>query len=77
MPEGHWPELPQVIAVDGQLGTYRLIPATHAGVVFSGAPPMLPYFVNRAAAAGLHASFDVRLRDKNSPRCGWPSMTAP
>jgi putative sterol carrier protein len=29
---------------------------------------MLPYFVNHAAAAGVRASFDLRLRDKDSPR---------
>jgi uncharacterized protein (TIGR03083 family) len=45
-----------------------LIPPTHAGLVFSGALPMLPYFVNHAAAAGVRASFDLRLRDKDSPR---------
>lgn len=45
-----------------------LIPPTHAGLVFSGVLPMLPYFVNRAAAAGVRASFDVRLRGKDSPR---------
>ncbi|MGH3782171.1 MAG: maleylpyruvate isomerase family mycothiol-dependent enzyme [Pseudonocardiaceae bacterium] len=45
-----------------------LIPPTHAGLVFSGTLPMLPRFVNRAAAAGVRASFDVHLRDKDSPR---------
>lgn len=45
-----------------------LIPPTHAGLVFSGALPVLPYFVNRAAAAGVRASFDVRLRGKDGPQ---------
>jgi uncharacterized protein (TIGR03083 family) len=44
------------------------IPPTHASLVFSGALPMLSYFVNRAAAAGLHASFDIRLRGKDGPQ---------
>jgi uncharacterized protein (TIGR03083 family) len=44
------------------------IPPTHAALVFSGALPMLPYFVNRAAAAGVRASFDLRLRGKDGPQ---------
>jgi hypothetical protein len=56
------------VQVDQASGQPWLIPATHAGLVFSGVMPMLPYFVNRTAAAGVRASFDIRLRDKDSPR---------
>jgi uncharacterized protein (TIGR03083 family) len=45
-----------------------LIPPTHACLVFSGVMVMLPYFVNRAAAAGVRASFDIRLRGEKGPR---------
>jgi uncharacterized protein (TIGR03083 family) len=45
-----------------------VIPPVHAGLVFSGLLPVLPYFVNRAAADGVQASFDIRLRGTDSPR---------
>jgi uncharacterized protein (TIGR03083 family) len=45
-----------------------LIPPTHAGLVFSGVLPMLPHFVNRTAAAGVRASFAIRLRGTDGPR---------
>jgi len=45
-----------------------VIPAAQAGLVFSGLLPVFPYFVNRAAAAGVRASFDIRLRGTDAPR---------
>ncbi|HEX8934537.1 MAG TPA: maleylpyruvate isomerase family mycothiol-dependent enzyme, partial [Pseudonocardiaceae bacterium] len=45
-----------------------VIPPEHAGLVLRGALPILPYFVDRAAAAGVRASFDIRLRGKDGPR---------
>jgi len=45
-----------------------VIAADHAGLVFRGSLPILPYFVDRAAAAGVRASFDIRLRGKDNPR---------
>ncbi|MGH3845562.1 MAG: maleylpyruvate isomerase family mycothiol-dependent enzyme [Pseudonocardiaceae bacterium] len=38
------------------------IPPADAGLVFAGAVPVLPYLVNQAAAVGVCATFDVRLR---------------
>jgi uncharacterized protein (TIGR03083 family) len=38
------------------------IPPADAGLVFAGAAPVLPHFVNPAAAVGVRATFDVRLR---------------
>jgi hypothetical protein len=45
-----------------------LIAPEDAGLVLRGALTMLPYFVDRAAAAGVRASFDIRLRGKDGPR---------
>lgn len=45
-----------------------LIAPEHAGLVLCGALPVLPYFVDRAAAAGVRASFDLRLRVKEGLR---------
>lgn len=45
-----------------------LIPPADARLIFSGALPVPPYFVNGADAAGVHVSFDVRLRGKDGPR---------
>ena len=44
-----------------------LIPPAQARLVFAGLLPLLPHFVNREAAMGVHASFDIRLRGKDSP----------
>ncbi|MGH4025511.1 MAG: maleylpyruvate isomerase family mycothiol-dependent enzyme [Pseudonocardiaceae bacterium] len=43
-----------------------LITPAQARLVFTGLLPLLPYFVNREAATGVHASFDIRLRGKDS-----------
>ena len=45
-----------------------VIAPEHAGLVLRGALPILPYFVDRAAAAGVRASFDIRFRGKDGPR---------
>jgi len=39
-----------------------------AGLVLRGGLTILPYFVDRAAAAGVRASFDIRLRGKDGLR---------
>jgi uncharacterized protein (TIGR03083 family) len=45
-----------------------VIAPEHAGLVLRGSLPILPYFVDRAAGAGVRASFDIRLRGKDGPR---------
>jgi uncharacterized protein (TIGR03083 family) len=49
------------------LGWPWLIPPAHARLVFTGLLPLLPHFVNRETAAGVRASFDIRLRGTDSP----------
>lgn len=44
------------------------IDAAHARVVFKGLLPVLPFFVDSAAAAGVHATFDIRLRGGEDAR---------
>ena len=45
-----------------------LIAPEDAGLVLRGGLTILPYFVDRAAAAGVRASFDIRLRGKDGLR---------
>jgi uncharacterized protein (TIGR03083 family) len=48
-----------------------LIPPTQACLVFSGAMMMFPHFVNRTAAAGMRANFDIRLRGEKGSWVRW------